>query len=156
MAKFTKENANWALILKDVTVLAMDISMRCNAGICGEHYINFVKLERYTNRMTYDVAEDADLLELAVPTYLRAKIDKYTTPQNVKVIIANYEAGAKTSSKRVSLVLAISGLCTGIAAKDDALKTIFVNKLILMATNLNIEVTLPPNDKRAEFLPRVY
>lgn len=43
-----------------------------------------------------------------------------------------------TSSKQIRLVLAIYMLFTVITAKNDAPKTEFVIKLILVATNFNI------------------
>lgn len=54
--------------------------MRCNSAISKEHLTNVAELERYTNRVAYDVAEDADMLELPVPTDLREKYDTFTAP----------------------------------------------------------------------------
>lgn len=38
-------------------------------------------------------------------------------------------------------------MCFGFALKSNELKTKFVDKLVLLVTNLNIDVTLPPTDK---------
>lgn len=71
------------------------------------------------------------------------------------VLIANYETAAETYKKRVTLFVQIGGMCSGFARKNDQLKTKFVEKLILLAHHLNIDVTLPPSDKKAKPIPRI-
>lgn len=41
-------------------------------------------------------------------------------------------------------------MCSGFAVKNDELKKEFVDKLILLAHKLNIDVTLTPSEKKAE------
>lgn len=83
------------------------------------------------------------------------QFDKCNAFQSVGVLAAKYEAAAETSTKRLPLFLQIGGLCSGIALKNDELKTRFVDKLVLIANNLGIDVSLPPADKQPDPIPRV-
>lgn len=150
VAKFSKEFCNYAFNIEDVVLLAIDVLMLCCTGIRKERYATPTGLKRYTNRTTYDVAEDKDLFEWAIPTDLSSRFDKCTTSESVSLIISSYETRVETSLKRLSLFLSISGFCTGIASKEDPFNTRFVEKLALIASNLNIEVTPPPRDKIAK------
>lgn len=49
VAKFAIIYAILAFNLEDVISLAIDITMRCNVGISGEHVPNAVILKRNTN-----------------------------------------------------------------------------------------------------------
>lgn len=86
------------------------------------------------------------MLEWSVLDDLRAKFD-VPTLLHVGVLIANYEAAAKTSNKLFLLFLQICGMCSNFTQKSDELRTKFVDELVLLATNQNIDVMLLPSDK---------
>lgn len=81
--------------------------------------------------------------------------DNRSTLKHVRVLIAKYEALAETSIKRVLLFLQISGMYSSFPLKNNKLKTKFLDKLELLAHNLNIDVTLPPSEKKAQIIPRL-
>lgn len=117
--------------LRDLIVLAIDTAMRCNEGISKKHVTTPAGLERYISKTKYDIAADADLLEWAVQNELRVKFDRFFTPQGFGLLVANKEAAAETFTKRVPLFPQIGLMCTGIATRNDALKTKFVDEQLL-------------------------
>lgn len=82
-------------------------------------------------------------------------MNKCFTSRYVKFLIAKYEAAAETFSKRFLLLFQICGMNSGFALKNDKLKTKFVDKLVLLAHNLIIDVTFPPSIKQPELILRL-
>lgn len=83
--------------IKDVIIVSMYDAMRCNVGISGKHFPNPAELEQYSNHVAYDVAEETELFEWAVPSDLRTRFDRCSTPQNFRVLISSYEVNPETS-----------------------------------------------------------
>lgn len=46
-------------------------------------------------------------------------------------------------------------MCSGFAQRSDKLKTWFEDKLVLLPTNFNIDITLSPSDKKPKPIPRL-
>lgn len=65
------------------------------------------------------------------------------------------QSSRRNVSYREPLFLQISWMCSGFAMKSDEFKTTLVDRIVLIAYNLNFDVTFPPSEKKAEPIPRV-